>query len=116
MQYNLDFEQVNRKEVRFKVKIISEVQAVLQVTSLDVRLIAMKIYSLGSYIHVMLIQSMHIRLIKTNMTPSVWDTVNLRVNSLCCVCHTQQKKFIKICLKNPSQIPLELYHYMDSST
>ena len=98
------------------MKIILEVQVVLQVTSLDVRLIAMKIYSSRSYIHVMLIQSMHIRLIRTNMIASVWDTINLRVNSLRCISHTQQKKFIKICLKNPSQISLELHHYLDSST
>ena len=97
------------------MKIILEVQAVLQVTSLDIRLVAMKIYSSRSYIHVMLIQSMHIRLIKTNMTTSVWDTINLRVNSLYCVSHIQQKKFIEICLKNPSQIPLQLLHYLDSS-
>ena len=77
------------------MKIILEVQVVLQVTSLDVRLIAMKIYSSGSYIHVMLIESMHIRLIRINMTASVWDTINLRANSLRCVSHTQQKKLSK---------------------
>ena len=103
-------------EVRFKVKIILEEQAILQVTSLDVRIIAMIIYSSGSCIHVMLLLSMHIRLIKTNMIASVWDNVNLRVTSLSYISYKQQIEFIKICLKNPNQIPLQLQHYLDSST
>ena len=100
-------------EVKLKVTIILEVWLFLQVTALQDRLIAMRIYSSAGYIHYMLLECMLIWHIRADMTVSAFDSVNFKVNCISCLTHIKQDNFIQIWLQYPRKIPLHLLHYLD---